>query len=62
MTNKQVLFQRIVSADGRSVAEARSEAIAFGNNGAKITQFIQIKTTLTQASSSSSSSSSSKSQ
>jgi len=57
MTQKQVLFQRIVSADGKNVAEA----IAFGN-GNTIIQSVTVKTISGHSSSSSSSSSSSKSQ
>ncbi len=63
MTSKQVLFQRIVSADGRSVAEAiSSRSQTFANNGGKVTQSVTVKTTSGNSSSSSSSSSTSSSQ
>lgn len=57
MTQKQVLFQRVVSADGKNIAEA----IAFGN-GTTVIQSVTVKTISGQCSSSSSSSSSSQSQ
>jgi hypothetical protein len=61
MTKKQILFQRIVSADGKNIAEACSEASAFGNNGSTISQSVTVKTASDHSSSSSSSSSTSSS-
>lgn len=56
MTDKQILFQRIVSADGKHIAEA----IAF-SSGSAISQSVTVKIASDQSSSSSSSSSNSKS-
>jgi hypothetical protein len=58
MTKKQVLFQRIVSADGKNIAEA----IAFTNNDSTTIQSITVTISSDRTSSSSSSSSSSNSQ
>lgn len=57
MTNKQVLFQRIVSADGKHIAEAIASS-----SGSTISQSVIVKIDSGQSSSSSSSSSSSKTQ
>ncbi len=60
MSQRKVLFQRIVSPDGQSIAEARSEVIASDTNETVSPQSVTVKvssTTTTRNSSSHSSSS-----
>lgn len=54
MTNQQILFKKVISANGRSVAEATS----VGNKDSKIIQSVTVKTTSSSHSASSSSTSS----
>lgn len=59
MHQHKVLIERLVTQDGKSLAEARSEAIASGNGDNYISQTITVKISSGNHSSSRSSSSSS---
>jgi hypothetical protein len=58
MMHKKVLFQRLVSPDGKSVAQAYSEAIVSGDSEATISQSVTVNISSGSYSSSSSTSSS----
>jgi hypothetical protein len=58
MIHKKVLLQRLVSSDGKSVAQAYSEAIASGDNETTISQTVRVNISSGSYSSSSSTSSS----
>jgi hypothetical protein len=59
MSYRRILYRRIVSPDGKSVAEAYSEAIASSEHDIKISQTITFKVDSDNSSSCSSTSSSS---
>lgn len=59
MSQRKILFQRIVSSDGQSIAEAKSEVIASDTCKAVSHQSVIVSSTATAKSASSHSSSSS---
>lgn len=56
MSNYRVIFKRVVSADGRRIAEAQSEVITSGDFGRTVEQSVTVHVSASGSSSTSSSS------
>lgn len=56
MSNYRVIFKRVVSADGRAIAEAQSEVITLGDFGRTVKQSVTVHVFASGSSSTSSSS------
>lgn len=55
MSNYRVIFKRVVSADGRAIAEARSEVFTSGDANSTVAQSVTIHVSSSSNSSSASS-------
>lgn len=58
MSSYRVIFKRVVSEDGRAIAEASSQVITSGNSGGTIAQSVTVHVSTSNSNSASSSSSS----
>jgi riboflavin biosynthesis pyrimidine reductase len=57
MSNYRVIFKRVVSADGRAIAEARSQVVTSNKSDSTVTQSVTVQVSVSDGCSHASSSS-----